>query len=110
MTFGFFTAFTMIAVRRDLFPWKTREDFTFQIQRLRPGGIFRTFTFPWKPGMARRFFTFPIKRGGASTMLFTFSCAHEMEGWQWLRRGVTFPILTFQIKGWKRVAFGIFTF
>ena len=97
MTFGFFTAFTMIAVRRDLFPWKTREDFTFQIQRLRPGGIFRTFTFP-------------IKRGGASTMLFTFSCAHEMEGWQWLRRGVTFPILTFQIKGWKRVAFGIFTF
>jgi hypothetical protein len=60
--------------------------------------------------MARRFFTFPIKRGGASTMLFTFSCAHEMEGWQWLRRGVTFPILTFQIKGWKRVAFGIFTF
>ena len=79
--------------------------FTFQIKKLGWG-----VTFPWKPGMAGRFFTFPIKRGGAFAMFFTFTCAHEMEGWQWLRWGVAFPTFTFQIKGWKCVIFNIFTF
>ena len=59
--------------------------------------------------MAWRFFTFPIKRSGAFATFFIFTYAYEMEGWQWLRRGVTFPTFTLQIKGWKRVTFNIFT-
>ncbi|MBQ9004498.1 MAG: hypothetical protein IJ087_21890 [Eggerthellaceae bacterium] len=73
MTFGFFTLKTlnMVAVRRDLFTWKTVDAFTFQMKRLRYGNAFGTFTFPWK-----------TRRG----LFFRM---------QWLRRGVTFHIFTF---------------
>ena len=56
--------------------------------------------------MAWSFFTFSINRRGVFPI---FSCAHEMEGWQWSRWGVTFPTFTLQIKGRKRVTFNIFT-
>ncbi|HAM16128.1 MAG TPA: hypothetical protein DCP91_09815 [Eggerthellaceae bacterium] len=55
VAFGIFATFSMVAVRRGLFAWKTRQDFafpwktrrgfTFQIQRLRCGDTFRNFTF-----------------------------------------------------------------
>ena len=51
--------------------------------------------------MVWRFFAFPIKRGGPFATFLIFACAHEMAGWQWSRRGVTFPTFTFDVEGWK---------
>ena len=80
----------------------------------RRGGTFHSFTFRTIEGLGNgessRAFAFQIfqrKRGGifafsfkrieAFAAFFIFACTHKMEGWRWLRWGVTFRIFIFQI-------------